>query len=47
MDPELDFRRPEMVLRRVVFPAPLAPSRVTISRSWTFNETPFRAGKFA
>src|SRR5512143_1820157 len=43
MDPERARRRPEMHFRVVDFPAPLAPSRVTISPRWIVRLTPFSA----
>ena len=42
-DPPRGWRRPEMVLSTVDFPAPLAPMRVTISPSLTSRDTPFTA----
>src|SRR5512136_2145003 len=43
MDPEVARRRPEMHLRVVDFPAPLAPRRVTISPRLIVRLTPFSA----
>ena len=41
--PSRGVRRPVMVLRSVVFPAPLLPRIATTSWGWTFRETHFRA----
>ena len=41
--PDVSGRRPEMVFRVVVFPAPFAPMRVTISPSSTSSEMPLIA----
>ena len=43
MLPEVGFFSPEIVRRVVVFPAPFAPIRVTISPSLTVREMPFKA----
>ena len=41
--PLFGFKRPEMVFKTVLFPAPFAPISVTISPSATSRETPLTA----
>ncbi len=43
MDPFEGLIKPDMVLKVVVLPAPLAPIRVTISPFSTFRDTLLRA----
>ena len=42
MSPRSDRSTPEMAFRVVVFPAPLAPSRVVMPPSLTLTDTPLR-----
>lgn len=41
--PFFGFNNPEIVFNNVLFPAPFAPIKVTISPSFISRETPFRA----
>ena len=43
MRPDVTGRTPEIVLRVVVLPAPLAPMRATTSPASTENDTPLSA----
>jgi hypothetical protein len=43
IEPWPGFSNPEITLRRVDFPAPFDPIRVTVSFSGTSSETPDRA----
>src|SRR3989304_2229969 len=46
MRPLMGFKAPDMVFRRVDFPAPLAPRRTTISALWTRISTSWIAKIF-